>query len=305
MKISLTSFLKLSVVKARFKQDWPLPTPSFDNRGAPMVAPPLSPRPQLIGTAFDYVLRFHLQRMHLSAQNYGWVAETAVGQLPYHLRAEAQNICRDARACERRFLGGGALDDELLVSALLLAQLDFVFRSGQLPPNGEFVAEPEDVADLRQLTEVCDWSQWNQAQRCRLNPTFGTASGLVGGADADFHLDNTLYELKTVRKSGLSSEHYHQLIGYTVLNFLDNGPPIDELAIYFSRFAATVRWPAPRLNDAQYEPFLLWFCRSAHEVFDTGFLLTNIQTGAAVQPKIAALGAEFEAQMLSRIRAKN
>lgn len=310
--MSLTSFLKVPTVKARFKQDWPLPTPNFDNRSKhkEMAAPPLSPRPQLIGTAFDYILRFHLRQMYPSSEASDWVAETTAGSLKGRLRTEAHSICQEARQRERRFLDGAALDEELLVSALLLAQLDFISHSGQLsasgqlPTNGQFAVEPEDIVDLRRLANVCDWSQWSATQLCRLNPVFDLASFLVGGADADFQLDNTLYELKTVRRAGLSSEHYHQLIGYSVLNFLNNGPLIDELAIYFSRFVATVRWPAPHWSEAKHEPFLLWFCRSAHEVFGTGFLLTDIQTGAAIQPKIAALGAEFETQMLSRTRTR-
>lgn len=271
-----------------------------------MVAPPISPRPQLIGTAFDYVLRFHLRQLNsLSEERDNWVAESAVSKLKGNLRKSGQDICETAHTRYQRFLDGEPLDDDLLSSALQLAQLDFIFRSGQLPPSGDFAIFQEDIADLRQLVKVCDWSQWRASQRCRLNPTFGTASTIVMGADADFHLDNTLYELKTVRRAELSSGHYHQLIGYTVLNFLDNGPRIDELAIYFSRFSQTVRWPAPCLSDIKYEPFLLWFCESADDVFGTGILFSELATGSVLQPKIEALATKLEDKRMARYRTKN
>jgi hypothetical protein len=51
-------------VKARFKQDWPVPALHSPVKDWKMVAPPISSRPALLGTAFDYVLRFHLQRLN-------------------------------------------------------------------------------------------------------------------------------------------------------------------------------------------------------------------------------------------------
>lgn len=282
--MSLTSFLQAPSVKARFKQDWPMPSPRLQSRGWVMVAPPISPRPALIGTAFDYILRFHLRRFNsLAQERENWVAESALEKLEGNIREAGQNICETARRRYQRFLNGEPLHDELLASSAQLAQLDSVYRSRYMPSSGEFTVLQEDIADLRQLVEVCDWSQWCALERCRLNPTFGVASNLVRGADADFHLDKTLYELKTVQKSEISLQQYHQLIGYAVLNFLDKGPAIEELAIYFSRFAQTVRWPAPRLSEDQYKPFLSWFCKTAAAGFKTGHLRSQITSGSMPQ----------------------
>jgi hypothetical protein len=293
--MSLTSFLALPDVKARFKQEWPLSSPRPQTRSWLMVAPPISPRPQLIGTAFDYVLRFHLRRLNpLAEERENWVAESAVANLKGNIRKSGQQICETAHTRYQHFLGGEPLHDDLLASALQLAQLDFVFRAAYLPPSGEFTVFAEDIADLRQLAEVCDWSQWRALERCHLNPTFGMASHLVGGADADFHLDNTLYELKTVKTAAISLQHYHQLIGYAVLNFLDNGPPIDELAIYFSRFAQTVRWPAPSLSEHRHEPFLSWFSETADDVFNRGLSLSQSAVDSVSQPKLETKTDNFD-----------
>lgn len=50
-------------------------------------------------------------------------------------------------------------------------------------------------------------------QRATLNPTFGEASALVGGADADFVIDHTLVDIKTTKYPELKREIPHQLVG--------------------------------------------------------------------------------------------
>jgi hypothetical protein len=92
------------------------------------------------------------------------------------------------------------LNEELLSSSVLLAQLDGVFRSGgMLPASGEFLVTPEDISDLRQLTQVCDWTQWRAAEKCLLNPVFERLRLLFWEQTPIFNW-TALYELKTVRK---------------------------------------------------------------------------------------------------------
>lgn len=246
----------------------------------------MSSRPSVIGTAFDYIFGFHLRCLNsMSDDCEPWVAEDALGRMKGSLREVGQQICATARERHQEFLDGRPVTDELLSSAVLLAQLDGVYRSGgMLPSSGEFSVSPEDLTDLRQLVACCDWTLWSASQGCRLNPTFGLASALVSGADADFQLDATLYELKTVRQVKSFAEHYHQLIGYSVLNYLDSGPPITELAVYYSRFGRTVRWPAPDWANVQHEPFLLWLYRTATQTFDrSGALLAILLDEAPAQ----------------------
>lgn len=299
--MSLTSFLALPEVKARFKQDWPIPSPPPSTKNWSIPAPPVSARPAIIGTAFDYVFRFYLRRLNSIAQEREhWIADNALARMRGSMREIGRSICDTAHIRHQDFLNGKPLDDDLLSSAILLAQLDGVFRSGgMLPSSGEFTVLPEDLTDLRQLVAACDWKQWRVLQFCQLNPTFGWASALVGGADADFHLDTTLYELKTVRQVTGLTGHYHQLVAYSALNFLNSGPPITELGIYFSRFAEIVRWAAPDWKDTQYESFLLWFCTNAEKRFDgSGIMLSNLMervpSDLNLRPQIEALVVEIQ-----------
>lgn len=72
--MSLTSFVGMPDVKAKLK---PL-RPKLPRRlSAPVKVEPRSKRYMLVGTAFDYLLRFELQRRAPHAISERWVAESA------------------------------------------------------------------------------------------------------------------------------------------------------------------------------------------------------------------------------------
>ena len=76
--MSLTSFVGNKDVRERFKQEFPSPKFSVQK---PLLAPPLTKHNILMGTAFDYLLRFYLKRLNPQAVESRWVAENAVGVL--------------------------------------------------------------------------------------------------------------------------------------------------------------------------------------------------------------------------------
>ena len=79
--MSLTSILNYS--NKSFKDLRELLTSNFHTpkfrKSEPRIAEPISSNPTLIGTAFDYLLRFHLEK-HYQNNVYGrkWVAESAI-----------------------------------------------------------------------------------------------------------------------------------------------------------------------------------------------------------------------------------
>ena len=83
--MSLTSFLRNNQdVRDRFRQEFLKPKFSMKKE---IVAPPLSNRYSLVGTAFDYLLRFYLQRLNPNTiEKENWVAETAVNRLAGYSR---------------------------------------------------------------------------------------------------------------------------------------------------------------------------------------------------------------------------
>ena len=76
--MSLTHFLEMSDVTARLKALRPKVP---HNIGAPLQVEPRSNRYTMVGTAFDYLLRFELQRRAPYAVSERWVAESASDML--------------------------------------------------------------------------------------------------------------------------------------------------------------------------------------------------------------------------------
>lgn len=78
------------------------------------------------------------------------------------------------------------------------------------------------------------------------NPSFGRASKLCGGADADIYIDGTLYDFKCTKKVGYVWNEVAQILGYYLLDNIskkNNDPDnklgkykIDRIAFYRARF---------------------------------------------------------------------
>ena len=154
--MSLTSMLKDKEVKAMFRQAFPVKRERLEGL---MLASPITSRATLVGTAFDYLLRFHLERAFGACDARLWVAEGAVAMLNVglvacgeKLRAEANSRLEGAREARHNYLKTGDVTDGLLGAALNLAQLDVVYRADVAY---DFVdADDSDTRDLRNLVDV-------------------------------------------------------------------------------------------------------------------------------------------------------
>lgn len=199
--------------------------------------------PQLVGTAFDYLMRFCLKYNNINSEDGEWVAEKACKNLDIY-PAEgliAQDIIKFARESYSGYLVDGKITDELLKSTLLLAQLDIFFRSSYIPENIGCV-DDNDIQELKILIELVDFNDFKAESCCLLNPNFGEASIMVMGADADFVIDNKIIDIKTISSNYVTTAMFHQIIGYYLLGRIggigDNkidGTMIENIGFYFSR----------------------------------------------------------------------
>jgi len=257
--MSLTSFLKNRDVKERFRQEFEMPKMRAERE---LIAPPLSNRYSLVGTAFDYLMRFYLKRLNPDAVTSQWVAELVLaaplspllqdviingknGKIvrfrETELTKKARWIIEQAKADYAEYLSSGQITDQLIESVLRLAQLDPIFRAGVIDEDLGNVYE-EDVDDLRKLISLVEPQFFKASRLCLLNPTFGEASRLVGGADADLVIDDAIIDIKTTKNLRLERDHFNQLIGYFVLHEIAGvgslipKPAITKVGIYFSRF---------------------------------------------------------------------
>ena len=170
------------------------------------------------------------------------------------------------------YLQSGSVNDELLVSALRLATLDVVFRAGVGVIQEEHLQriDPLDVTDLRNLISIVPEHEFRAQSSCILNPTFGWASHLVGGADADLVLDDVMIEIKTTKHLTLDRAYVDQLVGYYVLAKLGGiagsvaGEYLSHFGVYFSRHGYMHRLHVDELiNPDDFPAFAKWFVRTA------------------------------------------
>ncbi len=279
--MTLSSFLQTQAVRERFRREFPKPRLTAGGR---LWAAPLTRNYGLVGAAFDYLLRFYVERLNPQALTRRWAAEHVLGYViqfaaesgAIDLAKTARQMVAEARANHAAFLRSGRITADLLRSALLLAQLDIVYRTGTLDLilRTFGTVDPRDMDDLERLLSLVDPAAFTAEEVCLLNPVFGEASLLVRGADADLVIDGTLIEIKTTKNFRLKEEDFHQLVGYYTLYRLggitDMPPhhPIERLGIYYARHAhlytVAVR---DVIDEGAFPAFLDWFQAEAARQF--------------------------------------
>ncbi len=151
------------------------------------------------------------------------------------------NVLKEAKKHHKLLLESGKISDDLIKSVINLARLDPILRSGYIDPNIG-VADEKDVKDMKALISAVNPTIFKTTNTCFLNPTFGVASNVIGGADADLIIGDTLVDIKTTKYLKFDRAMFNQLIGYYLLsrmggvNGISSKKRIKKLGIYFSRY---------------------------------------------------------------------
>jgi len=285
--MSLTKLIAEPEVRARLRKM--IRKPDFGG-GQKLLAAPLTKHYALVGMAFDYLFRFYLKRLNPRAiERDQWIAELVGPSFPcvvlraggrleivpelitasqheYDWVLQRERIIAEARENYSLYVKTGTLSDGLLTSAMQLAKLEGIVKSGwpDLPDLED--VDKADKDDLRQLVGLIPAREFKASDVCLLNPTFGEASRLVGGADADVVIDDTLIEIKTVMKCRLMRQYLNELAGYYCLyrmGSVDGLPadrPLRKFGVYFSRHGYFFTVPVTECWQARdFETFLEWF----------------------------------------------
>src|SRR5260370_3921327 len=242
--MSLTTYVELKIVKERFLKEFP--KPEFRVK-APLLAPPLTAQYGLVGTAFDYLLRFYIEKLNPSAHADGWVAEEALEDLkvdnhPQFKKANAS--FNEATKLYKKFLNSRDQRPtrELVAASVALAHLDQVYRIGKLDPSAFGPVPTAVLTDLEAMLLLVKPELFLAKQRFVLNPCFSDfASGIVGGADADLVIDDKLIDIKTNKDLAFGRDIFNQLVGYYLLWRMGgikhcSKDPINCLGVYFARY---------------------------------------------------------------------
>lgn len=282
--MGLLHFVRTKEVNEKFNETFP--KPAFPLKGT-IKALPLTNRYQWIGEAFDYLFRFIIERenQHVKVIKGDWVAEFGLKELPNIIEdkkviKKAEKLIDDAKKEYYKYLEMGVLEEKLIKISLMLSQLDVVIRNAQVVRNFCTIDKIEDIdkdiKDLENLVSIIPKSRFVAKSTCILNPTFGEASELVNGADADLIIDDTLIEIKTAKELELRREYVNQLIGYYIL-FLIGGADryklecIDNLGIYFSRYGLLYKFPVKDvvIDESRLPAFIKWFKSKAKEKYSS------------------------------------
>ena len=247
----------------------------------PILAPSRTDHYALVGTAFDYLLRWEVQRRNRQAKDRPWVASLAVLSMKEHLYNNPALLPQETLAAyesvvqeAHRFVFGNYVqtaepDSAEIVRAcqyaLCLANIDPYFRSGSISQDpGAY--DREDVLDLQRLYAIVPWNRLggNADDWPLLNPSFGSVSEIFRGADADLVIahdpgDGVLIDYKTTKYFDLA-KHLPQLLGYAMIaeEYRKEDPKfpvLDEAGIYFARHGRLETFSlVPITTDPEYEP---------------------------------------------------
>lgn len=197
----------------------------------------------IIGHAYDYYLRAYVQRlngMHIEQEREDLIASWSVDHLSSEVKSLKDTFVEITQRRNDYIVGSRDLDVTLIVDSMVLGNLDAYYRSGYLNEQGVLYVSDKDIDDLLSLTKATNKysSFFNVSKTLICNPTFGNITRLLGGADADLIIDDTLIDIKTESTFGYKAGHIRQLIGYYILSCLTPSytPEIKKLAIWNPRY---------------------------------------------------------------------
>jgi hypothetical protein len=233
------------------------------------IPPGEDANPRSVGTAFDYRLRYHLGECPTQAL-VAWHGAAVHLANPYE-RAEAARFFGHLELLTSRISPAGrelSDEDELLLDSycVVLQQFEAMYRTaGQwhpvfpLPTSGDMTPETEPLLQLAPEADVQDVMRLSRsvprvfgpliepvlrgALPYDANPKFA-GSMAIGGADADFIIGGTIFELKTLKALNAPAlrNALLQLIGYALLDY-DDTYRIRNVGLYLSRQEWVAAWP--------------------------------------------------------------
>ena len=243
-----------------------------------VVVPPAGIDAARTGTAIDFRARMAIGGFDLNDST----AAQGVLMMPA-LATDSENGAHRTRVLTEAFefatqiVEGSPSEEELDCASFLLAHCEQVFRAGTAALDGSsgdaldaardgvsFALQIDEPAlsDLRALMEVNahQLDKWRASmgdgERTNLNPAF-VGSALVGGADADWIVGDTLFESKAYAKVSVPTlrTFLRQLLGYVMLD-LEDAFHIRRVGVWLPRQGVTRTWSLSRLLGGDPEDIL-------------------------------------------------
>lgn len=284
--MSLTSIMKAGLSKV-VVANIPIPNNQF-KPSKDCVACPRTKNSSLVGTAFDYLFRSELKRLHPGAIEYKFIAEYSILLVDRYIKLKgyypAQNKKigeKELRAMENAaekykekraaFLSNGILTRDFVEATIRFARMDSIYRA-DFYDDVEKEVNPLDIEDLIALYNLIPERFKKTSDPILLDPNFGKASNIVGGADVDLIIGDTMIDIKTTKEMKLDEYTWSQIVGYLILAeeaHRNEGiiPKIENLGLYFSRYGSlwTIRASYVRENP-NYEKVRKKLLKGVHQL---------------------------------------
>ncbi len=261
--MSLKRVLENPEVKLMFKEEFTKPRFKYN---ALIQAEPLTQNYSIIGIAFDYLARFHIERVNPNTQiiSRPWIAETYINRsfLIPGIEADYKMIIDKVKDEKEEFVleKEVVLDGFLLEPLIQMSRIDMIHRSGTHDIDVFEKVDSKDMEDLVNLYELFTQHDWSAKEVCFLNPVFNDASLMVGGADADLIIDDVLVDFKTVKAAGMKRTDFDQLMGYYLLSEIggimgsEEKHTINKIAVYSSRYGEIMTLEVKDIFDLERLP---------------------------------------------------
>ena len=228
-------------------------TPAFPSYSRPNFKRVKGSNPGIVGTAYDFWFRAYLQGLNNKVVEHQLPLQVSRGlemleddKVLYGKRMVAFKY-KIKEIWNKRVLYMKRInkdEKDVVKGSLLLAYCEAYMRSRKRVHGDYFHVLDSDFEDLMKLVEETKKisSVFRTNKNIFYNPTFGQYSRAVGGADADFIIGNTLFDIKTTAYLEYKEEYIWQLIGYYLLSKYDKNFPvkIEKLALFYPRFGKVV-----------------------------------------------------------------
>jgi len=231
--------------------------------------PTLSHQATTLGMAFDYAARFRIAKtMNKAAQKASLtklVADeaalvTGVNRMYTLMSSQVEGLVNQAKEAVRFYYADKADLRDMLQAAYVLALFEGVARSGHFFfGNDELIPIVIDfpkgaIEELERLLDLFESSFLPLVRPDMVvvfNPQFSVPLP-IGGSDADFYLDGTLYDFKVVSSFRNWKQEVEQILGYYFLDRLAKEKkagvkcslqdcPILHLAFYEARLGEVIK----------------------------------------------------------------
>lgn len=228
-----------------------------------------SSSPNRVGTAFDFAIREGLKNRFSTIERNE--SDTPLkGGLEIIKKTDGLSHKAFREEYERAKKAIKNLDQDTTLTVeqaeafYSFADLEIVFRSSYTDHLPNEISDTE-INELQQLFNLIPWNKFSPENNLFLNPTFGTGSTLLGGADADIVLDDIIIEIKTISTARPQIRDHRQLVGYALLakyfglNDKPEAHDINQLGVYLSHSGELFNWPLYEILDQDTEEEVINF----------------------------------------------